>query len=451
MSGAGWAAITPARNEAENLPRLAASLAAQRTPPREWIIVDNGSTDATPEVAGALAAEHAWIRVLELPASEAPRRGAASMRAFNAGLAALAIVPRAVANIDADVSLPPDYLAQLDDAFTADPRLGIAGGSCFELEDGRWRQRHVTGATVWGAARAYRWACLQEILPLEERMSGDSLAQLRANARGWGTRTLMDLPFHHHRPEGTRDGSAARARRNEGRAAHYMWYRSWYLALRAGLHMARGDLGAPALLLGYGAAALRGEPRSPDPLIRRHVRSTQSPMRLPRRVAEALRRRRRQEPSGQADLLLVCSSGGHLLQLVALREAWVDFSRAWVTFDKSDARSLLRGERVVFAHGPTNRNVPNLVRNLGLAVRVVRRMRPNVIVTTGAGVAVPFAWVGRLLGARVVYIESFTRIDDASLSCRMIAPAADRLYVQWPQLAEILPGSRHVGNVFGSR
>ncbi len=152
-----------------------------------------------------------------------------------------------------------------------------------------------------------------------------------------------------------------------------------------------------------------------------------------------------------ADVLLVCSSGGHLLQLAALRPAWGDFSRVWVTFDKSDARSLLRDERLVFAYGPTNRSIPNLLRNLRLAVAVIRRVRPKVILTTGAGVAVPFAWVGRLAGARVVYVESFTRIDGPSLSCRMIAPVADRLYVQWPDLVGRLRGSRHVGNVFGHR
>jgi len=116
-----------------------------------------------------------------------------------------------------------------------------------------------------------------------------------------------------------------------------------------------------------------------------------------------------------------------------------------------DARSLLRGERIIFAHGPTNRSVPNLLRTLRLAVAVIRRVRPKVILTTGAGVAVPFAWVGRLAGARVVYVESFTRIDGPSLSCRMIAPVADRLYVQWPDLVGRLRGSRHVGNVFGHR
>ena len=155
------------------------------------------------------------------------------------------------------------------------------------------------------------------------------------------------------------------------------------------------------------------------------------------------------ESAGErASVLLVCSTGGHLLQLVALREAWEGHAHVWVTFDKSDARSLLAGERVVHAYGPTNRNIPNLFRNLRLAWRVLRRVRPRTIVTTGAGVAVPFAWIGRLLGARIVYVESFTRIDGPSLSCRMIAPVASRIYAQWPELTKALPRARYVGNVF---
>ena len=155
-------------------------------------------------------------------------------------------------------------------------------------------------------------------------------------------------------------------------------------------------------------------------------------------------------PSQRVDLLLVCSCGGHLLQLVALRDSWQGFSRAWVTFDKSDARSLLDDERVYFAHGPTNRSVKNLVRNLFVAWRVVREVRPRVVVTTGAGIAVPFAWMARLLGATVVYVESLARIDGPSLTYRLIAPVADRRYVQWPELAETLPRSRFVGNVFSA-
>jgi beta-1,4-N-acetylglucosaminyltransferase len=157
------------------------------------------------------------------------------------------------------------------------------------------------------------------------------------------------------------------------------------------------------------------------------------------------------ESAIQVDVMLVCSSGGHLLQLVALRESWQGFSRAWVTFDKSDTRSLLENERVFFAHGPTNRSIKNLLRNLVLAWRVVGGVRPKVLVTTGAGVAVPFAWIARLRGAKVVYVESLSRIDGPSLSYRLIAPIAERRYVQWPELAQALPRTRFVGNVFSAR
>ena len=147
-------------------------------------------------------------------------------------------------------------------------------------------------------------------------------------------------------------------------------------------------------------------------------------------------------------LLLVCSSGGHLMQLHELRAAWEPFPRTWVTFDKSDARSLLREERVIHAFGPTNRNVPNLLRNLRLAWQVVRRERPAAMLTTGAGVAVPFAWIARLHRVPVVYVESFTRIDGLSLSARMIAPVASRMYGQWPELAQAAPRVRFAGNLF---
>jgi len=149
--------------------------------------------------------------------------------------------------------------------------------------------------------------------------------------------------------------------------------------------------------------------------------------------------------------MLVCSSGGHLLQLNALRDAWAGFERAWVSFDKSDVRSLLREETVYFAHGPTNRSLKNFFRNLLVAWRVVARLRPAVLVTTGAGVAVPFAWIARLRGTRIVYVESVTRILEPSLSCRLIRPVASRVYVQWPELVPSVAGSRFAGNVFAQK
>jgi beta-1,4-N-acetylglucosaminyltransferase len=155
--------------------------------------------------------------------------------------------------------------------------------------------------------------------------------------------------------------------------------------------------------------------------------------------------------SGRADVLLVCSSGGHLVQLRALRPAWEGLSSAWITDDTPDARSLLAGERVLFAHGPTCRNVRTLLRNLLLARRVLRELRPRVVLTTGAATAVPFAWLARLRGARVVYVESLSRIDRPSLSCRLIGPFAERIYVQWPELTTAVYRSRYAGTVLPVR
>jgi UDP-N-acetylglucosamine:LPS N-acetylglucosamine transferase len=146
-------------------------------------------------------------------------------------------------------------------------------------------------------------------------------------------------------------------------------------------------------------------------------------------------------------VLLVCSSGGHLLQLLELRPAWEPLDRLWVTFDKSDARSLLAGEPVVHAYGPTNRNIPNFLRNVRLAWRLVRRERPAAILSTGAGVAVPFAWAARLHRIPTIYVESFTRMEQMSLSGRMIRPVAARVYAQWPELAA-RKGVRFAGNLF---
>lgn len=134
-------------------------------------------------------------------------------------------------------------------------------------------------------------------------------------------------------------------------------------------------------------------------------------------------------------VLLVCSPGGHLLQLLSLEPAWRGLRRAWVTLPGADVSHLLEGEDVTLAHGPTNRSLLNLARNLAVAWRELRAHRPDVVLSTGAGLAVPFFLVGKLLGRRCVYVESLTRIESVSLSGRMVYPLADSFFVQWPGAA----------------
>jgi beta-1,4-N-acetylglucosaminyltransferase len=127
---------------------------------------------------------------------------------------------------------------------------------------------------------------------------------------------------------------------------------------------------------------------------------------------------------------LVGSSGGHLAQLMTLRPLWQDYDRFWVTFRSEDAVSLLRGERTYWCHHPTNRNLKNLVRNTGLAARVIRRERPTHLISTGAAVAVPFFYIGRLDGAELVFVETIDRIDMPSLTGRIVQPITQHMFVQ---------------------
>jgi glycosyltransferase involved in cell wall biosynthesis len=284
-----YSIITPARDEADRLTALADALGRQSVRPLRWVIVEGGSSDATVEVAETILARHDWAQLVVLPAIAPRKRGAPIVRALHVGLDSLEIEPDVVVNVDADITMDPDYFERLLEAFANDPSLGIASGSAWELEDGVWRQRFVTGGTVWGASRAYRWACLQDVLPLEERHGWDGIDQLKARSRGWQTRTLTNLPFRHHRAEGCRDGSRWAHWLANGDTAYFMGYRPWYLLART-MHRLRSEPAAIALLLGYAAAALRRSPRLEDPQARAVLRADQSLRQFLHRRREALGR-----------------------------------------------------------------------------------------------------------------------------------------------------------------
>lgn len=281
----GYAVITPARDEEAHLPRLAASLTSQTIRPDRWIIVENNSTDRTRAIADGLAHRHDWVRVRTVSGSAEPERGAPIVRALHAGFGDVEPATGVVVNVDADVSMESGYFERLLQAFGADPQLGIASGSLYELDDnGEWQQRFNTGGNVWGAARAYRRACLDDVLPLEERHSWDGLDQLKARALGWRTRTILDLPFQHHRREGEREQSSSAHWRACGASAHYMGYRTWYLVART-LYQARHDRAAVSMLWGFAHAAVSRAPRWSDRTGRERLRRDQS-------LGNVLRRRR---------------------------------------------------------------------------------------------------------------------------------------------------------------
>jgi len=147
-------------------------------------------------------------------------------------------------------------------------------------------------------------------------------------------------------------------------------------------------------------------------------------------------------------VVFVCSSGGHLMQLYNLKPWWERYRRVWVTFDTQDVRSLLSDEATISAHHPTTRNIPNLLRNSLLAWRVLRRYRPSVVISTGAGVALPFFVLARSLGIRTIYIEVFDRIEAPSLTARLCYPLSDLFALQWQEQARFFPRGKFIGPLF---
>ena len=147
-------------------------------------------------------------------------------------------------------------------------------------------------------------------------------------------------------------------------------------------------------------------------------------------------------------ICLVGSSGGHLTHLYMLKPFWENKERFWVTFDKADAQSLLEGEKMYPCYFPTNRNIKNLIKNTFLAIKVLRKEKPDLIISSGAAVAVPFFWLGKLFGAKTIYIEVFDRIDKSTLTGKLVYPVTDKFIVQWDEMKEVYKKSENLGSIF---
>lgn len=145
---------------------------------------------------------------------------------------------------------------------------------------------------------------------------------------------------------------------------------------------------------------------------------------------------------------LVGSSGGHLTHLYLLKPFWKDRERFWVTFDKEDARSILENEIFYPCYYPTNRNLKNLIKNTILAFKILRKERPDIIVSSGAAVAVPFFYLGKIFGAKTVYIEVFDRIDAPTMTGKLVYPVTDRFIVQWEEMKKVYPKTINLGGIF---
>lgn len=145
---------------------------------------------------------------------------------------------------------------------------------------------------------------------------------------------------------------------------------------------------------------------------------------------------------------LVGSSGGHLTHLYMLKPFWQDKDRFWVTFDKEDARSLLKGEKMYSVYYPSNRSIKALLINTWRALKILPKEKPDLIISSGAAPAIPFFWIGKLMGAKTIYIEVFDRIDASTIAGKLCYPVADKFIVEWEEMKKVYPKAVNLGSIF---
>ena len=147
-------------------------------------------------------------------------------------------------------------------------------------------------------------------------------------------------------------------------------------------------------------------------------------------------------------ICFVGSSVGHLAHLYMLKPFWKNKERFWVTFDKEDARSLLKDEKMYSVYYPSNRSIKALLINTWRALRILPKEKPDLIISSGAAPAIPFFWIGKLMGAKTVYIEVFDRIDAATIAGKLCYPVTDLFIVEWEEMKKVYPKAINLGSIF---
>jgi glycosyltransferase involved in cell wall biosynthesis len=258
--------VTPARDEADHIEKTVRSVIAQTQLPKRWVIVSDGSTDATECIIERYLEYRPWIQLVRLP----PRRDrnfAAKVHAFRAGLARLVDVPYdVIVNVDGDVSFDADYFDYLISRFAADAKLGCAGthyveGAFHSFEDSYIAPHHVNGQV-----QAFRRECFEDVGGYVPIKGGgiDWVAVTTARMKGWRTCSFGERVFHHHRPMGTAGSGILGARFHYGKKDYFLGgHPLWQLA-RSCFQMAKPPyiVGGLALLAGYGWCWVRRAPRS---------------------------------------------------------------------------------------------------------------------------------------------------------------------------------------------
>lgn len=286
--------ITPVRNEGSHFHRTISSVVSQTLRPLAWIIVDDGSTDITPQLIAAVASQHPWIHAVHRPDRGFRKQGGGIVEAFYDGYSLLAQLstyhPAATApqrstaswdflvKLDGDLSFSPDYFEQCFKRFDADPKLGIGGGRVDSRLNGTDADDspgdppfHVRGAT-----KIYRRATWDTLGGLIRAPGWDTLDEIKANMLGWKTYSFSDLRLLQLKPTGAADGCWKTWFKN-GRANYITGYHPFFMLLKCVKRAFERPYGSAALGLfaGFCTGYLSRLPQVPEPDLIRYLRGQQ--------------------------------------------------------------------------------------------------------------------------------------------------------------------------------
>lgn len=251
--------ITPARNEERFVAKTLESMVAQTLLPERWVIVDDGSTDKTPEIVQRYAVDYPWMQLVRLP-QRADRSFARKVHAFNAGLERLRTLEfEVIGNLDADLSFDSDYLEFLMRKFSEDPRLGVAGTPFVENGYDSARDSFEGENHVAGGCQLFRRQCFEEIGGYIGNPAGgvDWIAVTTARMKGWKTCSFPEKRFHHYRSLGTAERGIVASLFSYGEKDYYLGGSPVWQLFRVCYRSAKHPVGGLVLLAGYCWAALR--------------------------------------------------------------------------------------------------------------------------------------------------------------------------------------------------
>ena len=257
--------ITPARNEEAFIEKTIESMVHQTYPPVRWVIVDDGSTDKTPEIIKRYLAQYPWIEMVQMP-QRRDRSFAAKVHSFNAGYQRVkGLQHEIIGNLDADISFDEDFLAFLIERFAEDSTLGVAGtifkeeGYSSETESFEG-QKHVAGQ-----CQLFRRECFEEIGGYTPHRAGgiDWMAVTCARMKGWKTKSFREKSFFHHRRLGTAERGPVASAFSYGQKDFYLGGHPIWELFRVTYRVTKQPyvLAGLALGLGYCWAFLRRTPR----------------------------------------------------------------------------------------------------------------------------------------------------------------------------------------------